>query len=111
MKDVPLTKEQFVAKLNFIHERNERMAEMNELFTREFEDSIFYPYFRYEAVLVDLLKIVMNDLESDWIDYFMYELDFGKRYVEGCITEADGTSIKLATPEDLYDLLVKEFNK
>ena len=47
----------------------------------------------------------MND--GDMIDYFCWELDFGKKWYPGCITEMDGTEIKLSTPEELWEAIKK----
>lgn len=49
------------------------------------------------------------DVESDYndIDYFCYELDFGKKWTPGCVKIGD-EDVCLKTPEDLYDLLVRE---
>ena len=44
----------------------------------------------------------------------MFELDFGEKWKEGCVTETktvDGKDVEvdvpLSTPEDLYDMLFK----
>ena len=106
----PLTKQQFVHYINFMKERWEAEQKLNEAFSEEFEDSIFYPYSRYETELLHLLQTAMQDAESDSaIDYFIYELDFGERDIaKEAIEEADGTVVPLTTPEELYDYLVKE---
>lgn len=57
--------------------------------------------------LLELLRIIMEDEEDDWIGSFCYELDFGRDYEEGSITDADGNDIQLATVKDLYLLLTK----
>ena len=59
------------------------------------------------TLLEDLLKKIVND-ESDYIDYYLWELDFGKEYKDGIITYNDGTIIKLSNPEELYDLIMSE---
>ena len=84
------------------------MDELNRAFTDEFEDSIFYPYLKYEAKMVDLLKSVMHDKYDD-IEYFIYELNFGEKYEDGMIREKDGTLIDFSTAENVYDYLVKRF--
>lgn len=60
--------------------------------------------------LVKTLATMFND-DGEWIDYFVYELNFGKKYVDGMITDKNGGHIILKTPGDLYDLLVKEMFK
>lgn len=109
MKKVPLTKEQFVHYINFIKERREKIEQINELFTEEFEDSIFYPHTKYEIEMVDLLRTVFED-SDDNIGYFIYELEFGELdAAKEAIEEADGTIISLTSPEELYNYLAKEY--
>ena len=104
----PITKEEFVSYIEFIKERGEKMDELNRAFTDEFEDSVFYPYLKYEAKMVDLLKSVMHDKYGD-IEYFIYELNFGEKYEDGMIREKDGTLIDFSTAENVYDYLVERF--
>ncbi len=55
--------------------------------------------------LVKLLQIAMNDNhEHSWIEYYLWELSFGKKYKPGCL-KIDGKNFKLKTPSDLWDLL------
>lgn len=103
-----LSKEVFIECLNFMKERNDAMGKLNKIFTEEFEDSIFYPYFKYENMLGQVLKDAMRD-EGDWIEYFLYEGDYGRDLKPDSVTEADGTPIDITTPEKLYDFLIKEY--
>lgn len=45
--------------------------------------------------------------DDHWIDYWAYELDFGRRYESGMIVDDNGTNISLETTEELYEFLVK----
>lgn len=56
--------------------------------------------------LIEILKIAMTDTENDWIGYWIYELDYGKEYTEGCVTD-NGVNIPLRTASDLWDMLIK----
>lgn len=103
-----LSKEMFVKCINFMKERDDAINKINEIVTEEFEDSIFYPYFKYENMLYQVLKDVMHD-ENDWIEYFLYEGDYGRRLKPNSVSEADGTPIDITTPEKLYDFLVSEY--
>ena len=107
-KNVPLTLEQFTNFINFIKDRDEAMNKINKLFTNEFEDSIFYPYFRYEAQFVKLLELTMHD-NGDYISYFLYELNFGEKWEPGCIIDENDNDIPLGTIVDLYNILVEEY--
>ena len=102
-----LSKKMFVRTINFLEERDKQMDKINELFTKEFEDSIFYPYFKHEKMIVDILMEVMDD-QGEWIEYYLYENDYGHDLKPDSVQEADGTPINITTPEKLYDFLVKE---
>jgi hypothetical protein len=105
-----IKKELFVQTINFIKERNDSMSKLNEVFVDEFEDSAFYPYFKYED---QLIKVLASSFEyddgiiEDWISYYCFELDFGRRHKLGDVA-FDGVPIPLGTPEELYDMLFKE---
>lgn len=55
------------------------------------------------SIIIDLLEKITND-EDKWIEYYIYEADWGKTFKE--VYEADGTPIPLATIEDLYNIIV-----
>ena len=60
---------------------------------------------RLEFALVELLEYCTKD-ENDSIagtdlEYFMYELNFGKNYKSGCIVR-DGKNVRCKTKEDLW---------
>lgn len=57
--------------------------------------------------VVDLLDDYFND-ENDLIDWFIYDLDFGKNFVSGTFT-VEGHSMSLRTPEHLYHALKHEY--
>lgn len=83
-----------------------------------FQDKIYFAvkslngeYFRntpavYSTIIL-LDKIFEDDSECPLIDYWVYELDFGKDWKEGCVTEGDN-DIKLETVSDLYDELIRQ---
>ena len=62
-----------------------------------------------ENAFVELLEEACGIKEDSWgysdISYFAYELDYGKKWKPGTITEADGTDIKMETAEDLWDYI------
>ena len=59
------------------------------------------------SLLEEVLKKLVND-KYDYIGYYLWELNFGKDYKDGVITEANGDIIKLSNPEELYDLIMNE---
>ena len=60
-----------------------------------------------EVAVVRILQNVFND-KNAWISYFLYELDWGEKYKDGCITDTDGSFIRLSTIGELYEFLIKE---
>ena len=61
------------------------------------------------CTVVDLLGRIIGtdaDLASEWISYWLWELNFGESYEDGCVEDANGENIKLKTVEDLYNFLL-----
>lgn len=105
-----IKKDIFVQTINFMKERNDAMDKINKVFIEEFVDSIFYPYFKYEAQLVNVLAASFDyddDIIREWIEYYCYELDFGRQHKLGDVSK-NHVSIPLGTPEELYDFLFEE---
>lgn len=69
---------------------------------------------------IKLLEYIFDDEETSWIEYWIWELDFGERnskqkYGERALTiyDEDGDEIPLESIEELYNLLTstpKEIN-
>ena len=55
--------------------------------------------------IVALLEEVMHDKEDGWISYWCWELDFGRKWKPGTITD-EGRDIKLQTIADLHVYLL-----
>lgn len=67
-------------------------------------------YFSFPTLVqttIDLIGFIMED-KGDWISYWIYELEYGKKYFDGCISYENGENIKLETVEDLYNFLVEK---
>lgn len=58
----------------------------------------------HESSVVFLLKRIMHD-QYEYIDYFIYELDYGRKYEPGMITDENGQDIDIHTPKLLYDFI------
>ena len=104
-----LSKKDFNDVMSFIQERQKVEFEINGIFSKEFFDCSFFPYSKYEAMMIKLLSIIMED-ESGWISYFIYELEFGEKYEDGDITATDKDGkevmIPMKTIDDLYQVLI-----
>lgn len=103
-----LNKNCFVKIIETLVEIKKDEDNLNKAF-RKFEPDFNYICFgRYESLIVKTLETAMEDT-SEWISYWLYELDCGMTWKKGCITDKEGKDIKLKTPEDLYDILNKGY--
>ena len=58
-----------------------------------------------QNALIKILKIEMNDLEDSWIEYFCWELDFGKNNHRLKVISNE-KEIPLTNASELYDFLL-----
>ena len=58
-------------------------------------------------IVVAILRDVFNDYENDSLGYFIYELDFLRKYKTGSITDAHDNPIDLSTWDKIYDFLLE----
>lgn len=107
---VELTKEMFCNLIDSI-ERHWRLIEQIEgTFDIEITESKFLSLMN---TLVDvLIELLTNKKEHysdsyyiDDISYYMWELDFGKKWKPGCLT-IDDKDIPLRNSEDLWNILM-----
>ena len=67
----------------------------------------FFSMDKWITDIIGLLQITMRD-EFSTIDYFIYEIEWGKKGKD-CITEKDGTKTSLRNYRELYKYL--NYNK
>lgn len=116
MKEVALSKERFCEIIDRLYEADQLQQEVERLF-RNSRDNILRDFCNvgslqicHEGIVIDLLERIMDDTAGD-ISYFVYELDYGKRYHPGCITEkinGKDVEIDLSTAGKLYDYLIRK---
>ena len=95
--------------VNYLYELKEYHETCNKVSVASNGGINLYDVTGIGDVTVDLLQNTMRD-KNDWIPYWMYELNFGRDYRPGCVTR-DGSEIPLQTFDDVYDLLVSEYEK
>lgn len=103
-----MNKELFISTIDKLRALDRKQSEFSNMLHKidsEFGGCLIHS--KTIEMVEDLLKNLMND-EYDYIGYYMWELDFGDKYYEGVISEADGTPIPLSTAEDLYNLLMSD---
>ena len=101
-----LNKQSFTQIMNRIVELQELGNKFDDIMSKMSWDG-GYPgiFHRHEALFIDMLEEIMDD-KSEWIQYWLYELDCGTKYKPGCITFSD-KNVKLKTLDDLWDILNK----
>src|SRR5574344_2124152 len=118
MSEIPLSKEDFVRYIDRLREATDLCDKIDSLM-RESKDNIENDFMNgaslqinHEHIVIELLCKLMHDDEiySD-ISYFIYELDYGRKYKTGTITDKDGTDIDFSTAEKLYDYLAKNYEE
>ena len=60
--------------------------------------------------VIDLLEYIFQD-NTELIAYWIFDLDFGELYYDGCLMGKCGRIIKLKTIEDLYAELTRGDNQ
>lgn len=108
-KDGIMSKETFCEVMRNYKTMFEFTDEMNDLFNKYKMDGEIYPPMCTEIV-IDLLEYIFNDV-GEWIQYWTFELGFGKEYEDGYVKDSDGGIIPLKTAEDLYNLLIKNMKE
>lgn len=103
-----LTKKEFTDAMTAIVEQKAEDDRISKALSFICTDSGFYNTKYATKGLINLLKSAMKDT-FDWIEYWLYDLECGRKWYSQCAREADGRSIKLKTIADLYALLEKEY--
>ena len=105
-----LNKEEFIKIINRLKEANDIQDRVNDIF-REAEDNILCDFTNagslmicHEDIVVELLE---NIFDTDMISYWIYELDYGRDYIDGCIVDEHNEVVNIETAEDLYDYLIR----
>lgn len=105
-----ISKTKFIDIINTIKQAHDFEEECNALARKYDRDYDCFPWDSYvEQELVDLLETIMEDDAGD-ISYFIYELNFGSRYVLGAVTLPDGTKVDFSSANSLYDYLASKYN-
>lgn len=107
-KKIKISKELFTESLDKIKRQMDHDYKCSEAFKIILPNDYISNYDNSMVIdqLVKLLKIYTNDDHKDsWIEYFIYELNFGEKYTEGCATHKNGKIINLSTSENLYNFL------
>ena len=103
-----LSKEEFVKVINELQRLDEQQDKLCDVMNEMNPDFsvYFYPLSRPIEIVISLLNKMFNQDVDSVIDYYAFELDWGKN--EMGIYEDNGVEYHLTDAEKLYDYLVKE---
>lgn len=105
-----ISKEEFVEIMNRLRDSSDLVRKVNGLF-RDSRDNVECDFrngaalqISHESTVVFLLRKLLKDTVEN-VDYFIYELDYGRKYEPGMITDENGRDIDFSSAEKLYDYL------
>ena len=105
-----ISKDKFVEIINRLKNYNNLQNKINDLF-RDNIDNKEMDFINAGSICIGHESVVVYLLErmfdTDMISYFIYELDYGKKYKAGCVLDENMNEIDLSTAEKLYDYLIK----
>jgi len=102
-----ISRDLFIATIDAIQTQFEKDDRADQLLSEIFTDhSGFYDYSPVLLALENILKEDFGDQEESWIEYFIYDLDFGKKWTKNSVKDKNGNFIKMRTANELYDFLI-----
>ena len=110
-----ITKKFFVKTMNIIEKQMKHDWEFSDKLS-DIYNCYVEPYDNYSmlghliTILTETLEPHLNKCDDTMIEYFIYELDFGKKYKEGCYS-VDNENVDISTTEKLYDHLLSEIDR
>lgn len=109
-QDCILSAEEFTAIIDQLRESSDLADKVNALF-RNSQRNIEADsgngtvlQISHESIVVKLLKKLLHDRDN-WIEYYIYELAYGRKYEPGMIREKDGKFIDISSALKLYSYL------
>ena len=110
-----ITREEFIDIIEKLREIDGFVKETNDK-ARKLNDAIISDFFNasslsisHENIVVRLLENMFNDEEI--ISWWLYELDYGRKFKKGYLKDGDGKNIDVSTPEKLYDYLIENLER
>jgi|WetSurMetagenome_2_1015567.scaffolds.fasta_scaffold178578_2 hypothetical protein len=100
-----ITKENFVKYINEL----ERLIDIETKISEASKGlSVFSIAFcEHKELIINLLTDCFDD-EYKWIEFFIYDLKFGKKYKDGIIIDKNNKNISMKNAGELYDYIVSK---
>lgn len=102
-----ITKELFIECVEALQKQSEIDEKCNKAFDiiLPYDFTSGYSNDTLSNMIIKMLKELTGD-EFD-IEYFIYEIDYGREYKKGCVTD-EGKNINISTSEKLWKYLNKK---
>lgn len=109
-----ITKQEFLSKLSALQKTMETEDELYKASNKSialFENEVFSNFIdEYIKSLSTLIGLENDRYTYNDLDYFIFELEFGKEYKEGCVKD-DDVIVDFSTPEKFYDYIYEKHNE
>lgn len=100
-------KEEFINAIEEIQRSWDFTNKLNNLLDDYPDCGYLFPPDAIDVAIRALERMFGNPYD---IEYFCYELNFGRNWKSGMCTDKDGNDVCLATAADLYDVITKGNN-
>ncbi len=105
-----ITKREFCEVISKLKQNDDFLNDLCDVFRKhQREDQVYST--GLEDVVVNLLELIFDDKENQWIAYWIWECNYGETYEDGDVTESDGTPIPLKTAKELYNFLIENMER
>lgn len=106
-----ITYEEFESYINEMKSIDELQANLNALIrSYNHSNKEDVEYIRFPTLfdsIVELLQKVTGDTH-EYTNLWIYELDFGREYKDGCIKRENGEDVPLKTTRDLWNKITED---
>ncbi len=107
-----MTKQLFIDCIEGIEKqlRFDELVALNAsmIYTSAFRANLFPDNHWVTNAFIKSLQVQFKDETKDsWIEYYLWELDFGKKYKDGCVTRKDKSIVNLSDAGNLYEWLIE----
>lgn len=116
IKQIKMNRELFIETIEKIkqqHLHDVKCSELlNQVYSNGFQANLMYENHLLMNQIIKILQVQMNDENGhhSWIEYFMWELDFGSKNDKLKAYRQDKSKIDLSDAGKLYDYLTENIN-
>ena len=103
-----MERETFVDAINAIQKQTERDIEISKLLSKIYSNAFQGNLLPDHNIVIEaLVKVLQKEMydKGDWINYYLWELDFGRDNYRSYVRDEKNNIIPLSNANELYDLL------